>query len=223
MGQILSLIDRYHEALLKGALTSIELAAIAWIGGLLLGVLLGVWRAAHHGRTKQEGVALLSTVASSIPVMVYLLWCHYPLQAALGISVRPFITAAIVFTLYNALVIGELVRGAIGDLPLSFSMAAQATGVPRTVYTRYILIPLALRAALPGYLGTQVAVLHMTLFASLISVDELFRVTQRINAIEYNAVGVFSLLALFYFVLSFPLLVLARLANGRLARLGLER
>jgi len=85
------------------------------------------------------------------------------------------------------------------------------------------MIPLALRAALPGYLVSQVAVLHMTLFASLISVDELFRVTQRINALEYNAVGVFSLLALFYFVLSFPLLIVARLANERLAKLGLER
>ena len=189
----------------------------------MLGVALGVWRAARTGGSRRKGITLFSTVASSIPVMVYLLWCHYPLQSALDISVNPFITAAVVFTLYNALVIGDIVRGSIKDLPISFSLAAQATGVPRSTYTRYILIPLALRAALPGYLGSQVAVLHMTLFASLISVDELFRVTQRINAIEYNAVGVFSLLALFYFVLSFPLLVLARVANGRLAQLGLER
>ena len=53
-------------------------------------------------------------MASSIPVMVYLLWCHYPLQTLLGISVRPFITAAAVFTFYNALAIGEIVRAAVG-------------------------------------------------------------------------------------------------------------
>jgi ABC-type amino acid transport system permease subunit len=161
--------------------------------------------------------------ASSIPIMVYLLWCHYPLQAWLGISIPPFITAATVFSFYNTLVIGEVVRSAVEDLPISFQLAAQATGLPNSTYIRYILLPLTFRAALPGYLVSQVGVLHLTLFASLISVDELFRVTQRINSVEYNAVGVFSILAIFYFVLSFPLLLLASVASRQLARLGLER
>jgi polar amino acid transport system permease protein len=223
MNDIFSLLRRYHEALLEGSLTSIELAAIAWAGGLVSGTLLGIWRASHSRGTKRAGVTMFSAMASSIPVMVYLLWCHYPLQTFLGISVRPFATAAAVFTFYNALTVGEIVRAAIEDLPLAFSLAAKATGLPRNVHIRYIMVPLALRAALPAYLVSQVAVLHMTLFASLISVDELFRVTQRINALEYNAVGVFSLLALFYFVLSFPLLIVSRLANESLAKLGLER
>ena len=222
MNHLFSLIYRYHEALLSGALTSVELAAIAWIGGLVLGVSLGVWRASRR-RGTQSGLNVLSMAASSIPVMVYLLWCHYPLQAGLGVSLNPFITASVVFTLYNALAIGEIVRSTVDDLPISFSLAARATGVSRSAYTRFVLVPLALRAALPSYLGSQVAVLHMTLFASLISVDELFRVIQRINSVEYNSVSVYSLLAVFYFVLSFPLLLLARVANRRLVQLGLER
>jgi His/Glu/Gln/Arg/opine family amino acid ABC transporter permease subunit len=222
MDQFLSLIRRYHDALLAGSLTSLELAAIAWSGGLLIGTLLGVWRASRQ-TTRQGNITTLSKVAASIPVMVYLLWCHYPLQTLLGISVRPFITAAAVFTFYNALTIGEIVRAAIGDLPIAFQLAARATGVPQYKYVRHIMIPLALRAALPSYLVSQVGVLHMTLFASLISVDELFRVTQRINALEYNAVGVFSLLAIFYFVLSFPLLLAARFADRHLAKMGLDQ
>jgi His/Glu/Gln/Arg/opine family amino acid ABC transporter permease subunit len=220
---MVSLIVRYHQALLGGALVSLELAGIAWTAGLVFGTLLGIWRASYGRGLRRSSIALFSLSASSIPVMVYLLWCHYPLQTLLGISVRPFITAAVVFTVYNTLTISEVVRSAVEDLALAFSQAAVATGVPRGVYVRYIMLPLALRAALPGYLVSQVGVLHMTLFASLISVDELFRVTQRINAIEYNAVGVFSLLALFYFVLSFPLMLSANVARGHLAKLGLER
>lgn len=223
MLQALLLISRYREALLGGALTTLELAGIAWAGGLLLGVPLGIWRASFRRGTGRNSISLLSIAISSIPVMVYLLWCHYPLQSMLGISLPPFITAAAVFTAYNVLLIGEVVRGAVEDLPGWLWMAARTTGLPRGRYVRYIMLPLALRAALPGYLVSQVGVLHTTLFASLISVDELFRVVQRINAIEYNAVGVFSLLALFYFVLSFPLLLLASSARKRLARLGLER
>jgi polar amino acid transport system permease protein len=223
MRELFSLIVRYHQALLSGALVSLELAVIAWTGGLVFGTLLGIWRASYGRGLRRSSIALFSLSASSIPVMVYLLWCHYPLQTLLGISVQPFITAAVVFTVYNTLTISEVVRSAVEDLAVAFSQVAVATGVPRGVYVRYIMLPLALRAALPGYLVSQVGVLHMTLFASLISVDELFRVTQRINAIEYNAVGVFSLLALFYFVLSFPLMVSSSVANDHLAKLGLER
>ena len=223
MNDTFSLIYRYREALLRGALTSLELAGIAWTVGLLLGTMLGVWRASHRRGSGRNSLTFLSMAASSIPIMVYLLWCHYPLQAWLGINIPPFITAAAVFSFYNTLVIGEVVRSAVEDLPVSFALAAQATGLPDSAYIRYILLPLTFRAALPGYLVSQVGVLHMTLFASLISVDELFRVTQRINSVEYNAVGVFSILAIFYFVLSFPLLLLASVASRNLARLGLER
>src|SRR5580704_18024891 len=121
MNETISLISRYHEALLGGALKTLQLAGIAWAGGLVLGTLLGIWRASHTRGSKGSSITLFSAVASSIPVLVYLMWCHYPLQSALGISVRPFITAAAVFTFYNALTIGETVRGAVGDLPLAFS------------------------------------------------------------------------------------------------------
>src|ERR1017187_7050512 len=100
MNETISLISRYREALLEGALKSIELAAIAWAGGLILGTLLGVWRASQSRGTRRSGITLFSAAASSIPVMVYLLWCHYPLQATLGISLPPFFTAAAVFTFY---------------------------------------------------------------------------------------------------------------------------
>lgn len=224
MDRFFSVIYRYREALLHGALTSLELAAIAWIGGLLFGVALGVWRASRgKGKRRRGAVAFLSMVGSSIPVMVYLLWAYYPAQTLLGISVTPFATAAAVFLFYNALTIGEIVRTAVDSLPPSLYMVAQVTGVPDRAYTRYVLIPLSLRAALPGYLVSQVGVLHVTLFASLISVDELFRVAERINAIEYSSVTIFTVLALFYFVLSFPLLILARVADQRLAKYGLDR
>ena len=214
---------RYYPALLGGALTTLELAVIAWTGGLILGTVMGVWRASLQRRSSQGGLAVFALGISSIPVMVYLLWAYYPLQAALGVSIRPFLTAATVFTLYNAFAVAEAVRGAIIDLPRAYEMAARATGLPRGLYVRTIVVPLALRAALPSYLVSQVATLHLTLFASLISVDELFRVTQRINAIEYDAVGIFSLLGFFYFVISFPLLALARTANKHLAQIGLDR
>jgi polar amino acid transport system permease protein len=223
MGTTIGIIGRYWPALLDGALTTIQLAIIAWLGGLVLGTVIGIVRAGHRTSGGREVSAMLALAASSVPIIVYLLWAYYPLQASLGISVPAFATAAIVFTLYNSLVVAEIVRGAILDLPLAFGIAARVNGVSRWAYLRSVVLPLGFRVALPSYLVSQVGTLHLTLFSSLISVDDLFRAVQRINSIEYDAVGVYSVLAIFYFVLSFPLLLASRWADTRLARLGLER
>ena len=113
-------------------------------------------------------------------------------------------------SIYNAVTISELVKGAIEGFPSEFREVARVNGLSRGAFAREIMTPMLTHGFLPGYLSSQVAALHLTLFASLISVDELFRVAQRINSLEYNAVTVFSLLAIFYFVLSFPLLLLSR-------------
>jgi polar amino acid transport system permease protein len=218
-----AILDRYGSALFGGIAVTLQLALIIWIGGLALGTLLGIWRASSRRSANSSAVAILALVASSIPVLVYLLWSYYPLQSLMGISVSPFLTAAFVLTLYNALTISELVRGGIADFPSAYRTVARLNGVPDSIFRRRILLPLVFRSLLPAYLASQVTALHLTLFASLISVDELFRVTQQINAIEYNAVAVFSLLAIFYFILSFPLLLLAQWAERNVTPVGLDR
>lgn len=220
---IVTLLDRYDHALAAGALVTLKLTAIVWLGGLLLGVAIGLLRASVRSAAGSGAAAVAALAAASIPILVYLLWAYYPLQQLTGWQVSAFTTAAAVFTAYNVLVVSSLIHGGIQDLPLAYSMTARVSGIPRLSYIRVILLPLAIRRILPAYLASQVNALHLTLFASLISVEELFRVTQRINAIEYDPVASYSLLALFYFALSFPLFLASRWAERRLAREGLDR
>lgn len=222
MSDILDLLSRYAPALAGGVAVTLKLAAVVWAGGLVAGIALGVLRASLS-RNAARLSSFAALAVSSVPILVYLLWAYYPLQVLLNLSLTPFQTAALVFTIYNAVIISELIRGGIDDLPVAYTLAARVNGLSRSTYYRTILFPLLSRRILPAYLASQVVALHLTLFASLISVDELFRVTQRINAIEYDAVASYSLLALFYFALSFPLFLAARWAERRLVRDGLDR
>jgi polar amino acid transport system permease protein len=215
MADFASLTDRYFPALLDGALVTLQLASITWLGGLVFGATIGIWRASRMRERSRMVTDLAVLALSSVPVMVYLLWVHYPLQSWLGVQIPPFYTAAITFTIYNSLAVGEIVAGAIREVPIAYQMAARVGGVPRALYLRTVVVPLATRAALPSYLVSQVTALHLTLFASLISVDELFRAVQRINALEYDAVSIYSLLVIFYFGLSLPLLVAAKWASRK--------
>jgi polar amino acid transport system permease protein len=86
-----------------------------------------------------------------------------------------------------------------------------------------IQLPLVLRQILPPLLTLQVVMLQATLFASLISVEELFRVIQRINAEVYRPVETYTLLALFFIALCAPLNMLAVVMRRRFTRDFSER
>jgi ABC-type amino acid transport system permease subunit len=68
-----------------------------------------------------------------------------------------------------------------------------------------IQAPIILRQILPSLLTIQVSMLQATLFASLISVEEIFRVAQRINAVIYKPVEIYTALALLFLLICLPL------------------
>jgi len=68
-----------------------------------------------------------------------------------------------------------------------------------------IELPIILRQTIPSLLNTQVNMLQITLFASLISVEEIFRVAQRINATIYKPIEVYTALAVFFLLICLPL------------------
>ena len=206
---MLEILRTYSAAWASGAAKTLELAAIVWSVGLGLGIVIGTIRALLPRFLKPVSMLLFAAL-SSVPILVYLLWFHYPVQAALGVVVDPFFTSALVLSVYNSLTVSELVKGSIESFPAHFREVAMVNGLRRGIFAREVMVPMLTQGFLPGYVSSQVGALHLTLFASLISVDELFRVAQRINSIEYRAVTVFSMLAIFYFVLSFPLLLLAK-------------
>ena len=61
----------------------------------------------------------------------------------------------------------------------------------------------------------QVAMMHATIFASLINVDEIFRQIQRVNAIEYKPIELYSILAVIFLCISIPLQFFAKYFNDR--------
>lgn len=215
------LVD-YREAFLKGALTTLHLTLWVWCIGLFVGVQLGVLRSRVSGPVAGNALTFVFLAFGSVPVLVYLFWFHFPVQQILGVVWDPFITSSIVLGLFNAIMISDVVRGALADFPRELEDVAKVTGVSKSTFIREVKFPIILASVLPGYVATQVTALHSTLFASLISVEELFRQAQRINSIEYDPVSTYSLLVIFYFVLSFPLLIGAKVLEHRFEKFRRE-
>lgn len=199
----IQIFSRHYDAFLQGILVSLKLALIIWGTGLLLGITIGVLSAKY---SKFVGIParLFSFLLSGIPVLVYLFWAHYPLQALLGVVIDPFITAAVVLCTVNMFSVSDLMRNQLNDFPEQYIMAAKVCGLSSRTTVMKIQLPIIMRQVIPSLLIQQVVMLHSTLFASLISVDEIFRVAQRVNSVEYKPIHIYSALAFLFLLVSLP-------------------
>lgn len=188
---------------MQGLSVTLALAGIVWLAGVVVGTLLGAW--AHSNAAIADGLNSVSFVASSLPILVVLMWLHFPAQALIGVVINPFITTVVALSIVNVILVGDTVGRTLSGLPEEWTLAGRTAGLTDREIFRKITLPLAVRQLLGPVMMIQLTMLHSTLFASLISVDELFRTVQRINALEYRPIELYTLLAVFFFVICAPL------------------
>jgi His/Glu/Gln/Arg/opine family amino acid ABC transporter permease subunit len=205
---VISIIINYRESILSGLFVTLGLAVVIWLAGLIFGVLFG---ALAHRQKESTGMFLkvFSFILASIPVLVLLFWLHYPLQAMLGIVVMPFITAAFALSLINIAGVAQIVRDALNEFPEQYVTAGKVCGLTSKEIFSKIQFPIIFRQTIPQFLTLQVSMLQLTLFASLISVQELFRVAQQINSMIYKPIEIYTALAVFFIAICLPLNLLA--------------
>jgi polar amino acid transport system permease protein len=214
---VIDILVTYRASFLRGLGVTLELCLIIWTAGLLIGSLLGVvesrWQVA-------VGIPfrLISFTLSGVPILVFLFWLHYPLQAMLGVVIPPFYTAALALSIVNVFAVADLVRHVMTDFPTEYLAAARVCGLSPSKTLFHIQLPIVLRQVIPGLLMIQVNMLQATLFASLISVDEVFRMAQRINAQVYKPVEIYTALAVLFLAICLPLNALAIWLKHRFTR-----
>lgn len=221
MSSLIDILVRNRAIVRDGLQTTLALCTIVWCVGIATGVAAGVM-AARFKRTVGIAISLLSAVVAAMPAIVLMFWFHYPLQHFLGIVVQPFITAAACLSIINMLLVSEIVRNQISEFPRQYLWAAKVAGLSQMQAMRHVVLPMVTRATLPGILGAQISMLQASIFASLISVNELFRACQRINSVVHMPVELFSALALFFVLICLPLHLLVYQLKRRVTAMAEE-
>lgn len=202
--------------MISGLKVTLALSIIIWSSGIVFGSLLGVL--SSGSRIIAISLKTFTILLSGIPAMVFLFWMHYPLQTLLNVVWKPFNTAALTLSVINTFLVADLVRGSIKDFPQQYYWSAKVCGMTEKEINIKIKLPILLRQIIPGLLIIQITMLQSTLFASLISVDELFRTAQRINSIIYKPVEIYTILALFFIIVCVPLYGLAYYLRSKYTR-----
>jgi arginine/ornithine transport system permease protein len=207
---------------LNGLVTSLQLLLLSLAGGLLLAVPLAVVRTVFLGWPSRL-VWLYTYVFRGTPMLVQLFLIYY--GAAQFEIVRdswawPWLSSAtfcawLTFTLNTAAYTTEIIAGSIRALPAGEIEAAKALGMGRGLMLRRVVLPAALRRALPAYGNEAIFMLHGTSLASTVTLLDVTGAAQQVYAKYYLPFEAFITAGAFYFVMTLSLVGLFRWAENR--------
>ncbi len=185
--------------MLSGGLTAtIPLALASFALGLLLALVIALMRIS--GQPVLSAIArFYVSVIRGTPLLVQLFVIFYGLPS-LGVTIDPWPSAIIAFSLNVAGYAAEILRAAILSVPKGQWEAGHTIGMSRTLTLRRVILPQAARVSVPPLSNTFISLVKDTSLASLILVGELFREAQQIAAFSQQFMLVYIEAAAIYWV-----------------------
>lgn len=194
--------------LLLAAPLTLLLSAIAFAGGGMVGLLLLVTRI---GPYKWAGTCVMLYVElfQSTPLLLQLFLVYYGLPM-LGIEVSAWLAAAVCLTLYSSAYLTDIWRGSVEAIPRGQWDGSASLGLHYISQLRLVILPQAVRIAIPPTVGFLVQLVKSTALASILGYHELVRTAQILTNATFQPFLIFGLVALIYFAICFPLTSLSR-------------
>ena len=170
----------------EGLLSTLAAFAVAGVGSIVLGFVLGIGRLSDHAWVR-EPVRWIIEVLRAVPVLVLMMLLYYGLPV-IGVKMPPYFAVVIALIVYNGSVLAEVLRAGIESLPRGQREAGYAIGLRKSGVMRLILIPQAVRAMMPVIIAQLVVALKDTALGFIITYQELLFVINLIgNQPTYNS------------------------------------
>jgi His/Glu/Gln/Arg/opine family amino acid ABC transporter permease subunit len=199
----LSLFLQSLPALAKGAVITAELTIVSILIGALIGTIVGVIRVS--GRPILSSLAAgYVTLMRGVPLLVTLLFLYYGLPSA-GVRLDAFTVAIIALSITSGAYIGEIVRAGIQSIDPGQLRAARSLGMSWAKAMRRIILPQAMRRVLPPLTNEALTLLKNTSLVSTIALADLLRAGLEVMTWQANTFSPFAGVALFYLLLTLPL------------------
>jgi len=187
-----------------GLLNTLGIAA--W--SLLLSLLLGLGYAMmslSKVRALHWLLRLWLEAMRSIPLLVWLFLWFFALPLWTGVDLGGFWSAVLVFSLWGATEVGEVLRGSLLSLPKAQWEAGASLGLSLRQQYRYVILPQLVRRTLPPLMNVATRLIKTTSLTFLIGVVELTKAGQQIIERDGNGLLIYGLLFILYFSLCYPL------------------
>ena len=209
------LVDSFPKMLLPGLAVTIPLTAISFFFAMIIAVAAALAQFARVPAATQL-CRFYIWVFRGTPLLVQLFVVFYGMPR-IGIVIDPFPAAVIVFSLNEGAYCAETVRAALEAVPAGQLEAGYCAGLSYLQTMRRIVLPQAMRTAFPPLSNSLIAMVKDTSLAANITVVEMFRTTQQINARVYEPLALYIEVGLIYLLFSTVLTWLQRAGEKKLS------
>ena len=201
-----ALIDLAY--LVLAARWTLLLSAIAFAGGGLVGLLVTLLRVSPLAPLRWiAGTWIL--VVQGTPLLAWLFVFYFGL-ALVGFSISTWLAVTVAYSIYASAFLAEIWRGALQSIPRQHWEAGAALALSFVEQLRYVIVPQAVRVAIPPTVGFLVQLIKNTSLAAVIGFVELTREGQLTTAATFRPFTVFMVVAGIYFAICFPLTLWSR-------------
>ncbi|RVC28320.1 amino acid ABC transporter permease [Mesorhizobium sp. M7A.F.Ca.CA.004.04.2.1] len=211
--QLQSLAGSYPLAL-RGLGMTVMLSLISLVLGTLLGFGLGILRTGGN-RLISGLIGAWVALIRGTPFLVQIFLIFFILPE-FGIELDAFTAGIIALTNLAACFICEIVVAGIRSVPTGQVEAALASGLSRLQRMRQVVLPQAMRIVLPPLVGQYVLLIKDSSVVSAIGLTDLTRVGWLVVQRVPNGLLVFFLVGVGYFIVCYPLIMLARRLEQRM-------
>jgi polar amino acid transport system permease protein len=207
--------------LLQALRWTLLLTVVAFVGGGVVGLGIAVARISPERLPRGFAIAYIKLFQGT-PLLMQLYLVYFG-ATFLGLEANAWFAAALALTLYSSAFLGEIWRGCIQSIPRGQWDAARALALGPIAELRLVILPQALRIAIPPTVGFLVQVLKGTSLASIIGFTELTRAAQIVNNATFRPFIVYALVAALYFACCWPLSLLSQRLERQLDRTPANR
>jgi polar amino acid transport system permease protein len=209
-------VVEYLPDLIDGVWRTIWLSVASVSMGLVLGLMLALARYSKRWFLDWPAYAFIEFFRTT-PPLVQIVWLYYGLPGVFGVDLGAFGAAAVALGLNIAAFFAEIFRAGILGVDRTQWQAARVLGLGWVDTLRFVILPQAARKVLPPTGSTVIYLIKGTALASAIGTPELLRVGQLVANETFRPVETLTIVAIAYFVLTYPIALAFHYIERRLA------
>ena len=198
----------YWGLIWQGLGVTVFYTVITVLAGLAIGLAAGILRT-----TAPRWIAIplrgYIEVFRCTPLLVQLVWVYYALPVLIGVDMSATTACFVTLSLYAGSFYAEIFRGGIEAIDRGQWEAGHAIGMQQGRIFRRIILPQALQVMIPALINQTIMQLKNTSLVSTVAVGDLLYQGSVITAASYRPLEVYTTIAVLYFIVLFPLTLVA--------------
>ncbi|MFJ3115222.1 amino acid ABC transporter permease [Pseudomonas protegens] len=202
MNEILTMWLAWFPELWKGFVLSIQVTAASLALGVVLGLLLALGVSAPRRAVRYPSL-LIVELGRGAPALILLQYFYFGLPSA-GLTLSSFWAAALALAYCTAAYTSEIIRGGIEAVAQGQNEAAEVIGLNHFDALRFIILPQALRVALPSLLGFSIMMFQAASLCFTIALPEIVSRASAIGSSTFEYMPVLTLAGLMYAAVCAP-------------------